>query len=190
MGIGALTKKKASRVIGIDSSTNSIAFAVFEDGKPVQCGEVKFIGKTVFERLLDARKKVGALVAAGILRGDYVAVESTVMVRNHQTAIDMAYVLGAILSELMVNNPEVHKIAPISWQSGIGNPNLTTAEKDKIKNEFPGKSKQWYSNKGREIRKQRTLAIARNHFTIPDGSDNIGDAVGIALFINKTLVRS
>ena len=189
MGIGSLTKKKARRVIGIDSSTKSIAFAVFEDGKPLQCGEVTFVGKTVFERLLDAKNKVAALVAAGILRGDYVGVESTVMVRNHQTAIDMAYVLGAVLAELMVSNPEVHKFAPISWQSGIGNPNLTKTEKDQIINDYPGKSKAWYSDKGREIRKQRTLAIARNHFTIPDGSDNIGDAVGIALFIQKTLTR-
>ncbi len=110
------------------------------------------------------------------------------MVRNVQVAIDLAYVYGAIIGELMAFNPQVHKIAPISWQSGIGVPNLKTAEKQAIRDEFPGKSKTWYQNKGRQIRKQRILDIAQTHFVIPDGSDNIGDAVGIALHL-LTLTR-
>jgi Holliday junction resolvasome RuvABC endonuclease subunit len=187
MSIGKLTKVKAQRVIGIDASTNSLAFAVFEGDKPIQCGEIKFSGSTVFERLGDAKRKTRALVSAGVLKADYVAIESAVMVRNVQTAIDLAYVYGAILGELAAGTPNLHKVAPISWQSGIGNPNLKKAEKEKIQNDFPGKSKSWYQNKGRSIRKQRTLDIARNYFTISDGSDNVGDAVGIALFVSKNL---
>lgn len=187
MSVGKLTKVKAKRVIGIDASTNSLAFAIFDDNVPVQCGEVKFKGSTVFERLNDAKQKTRALVDAGVLRADYIAIESAVMVRNVQVAIDLAYVYGAILGELMASNPEVHKVAPISWQSGIGNPNLKKHEKEKIINDNPGKSKTWYSNKGRELRKQRTLEIARNYFAISDGSDNVGDATGLALFVSKTL---
>lgn len=185
----AMKKVKASRVIGIDASTKSLAFAVFENGKPVRCGEIRFNGSTVFERLKDAKRKTRLLVALGILKADYVAIESAVMVRNVQVAIDLAYVYGAIIGELMENNPEVHKVAPISWQSSIGNPNLKTHEKDAIKAEFPGKSKTWYANKGREIRKARTLAIAREYFEIADGSDNVGDAVGLALHVTKVLTR-
>jgi Holliday junction resolvasome RuvABC endonuclease subunit len=190
MGIGNLTKVKAKRVIGIDASTNSLAFAIFEGEKPISCGEVVFKGSTVFERLKDAKKKTRALVEADILKADYVAIESAIMVRNVQTAIDLAYVYGAIIGELMALNPQVHKIAPISWQSGIGNPNLKPAEKAEIQNLFPGKSKSWYQNKGRQIRKQRTLDIARDFFDIPTGSDNIGDAVGLALHASRTLTRS
>lgn len=189
MSIGQLTKVKAARVIGIDASTNSLAFAIFENGKPVRCGEVFFNGSTVFERLDDAKRKTKALVDAGVLRGDYVAIESAIMVRNIQTAIDLAYVYGAIIGELMAFNPQVHKVAPISWQSGIGNPNLKKAEKDALQKANPGKSKTWYQNKGREIRKQRTLDIARKHFKIPSDSDNIGDAVGLALYVTETLTR-
>jgi hypothetical protein len=111
------------------------------------------------------------------------------MVRNIQVAIDLAYVYGAIIGELMAFNPQVHKVAPISWQSGIGNPNLKKHEKEAIQNEFPDKSKTWYSNKGREIRKQRTLDIARKYFEIPSNSDNIGDAVGLALYTVQNLTR-
>lgn len=189
MGIGQLTKVKAGRVCGIDASTNSLAFAIFENGVPIRAGEVKFKGSTVFERLLDAKQKVRILVDTGVLQADYIAIESAIMVRNVQVAIDLAYVYGAIIGELMRLNPEVHKVAPISWQSGIGNPNLKKAEKDAIQKEFPGKSKTWYQNKGREIRKARTLEIARQYFDIPSGSDNVGDAVGLALFVGKTLTR-
>lgn len=190
MGIGqALTKVKAKRVCGIDASTNSLAFAVFEGETPIYCGEVKFQGSTVFERLKDAKRKTRALVEAGYLKADYIAIESAVMVRNVQTAIDLAYVYGAIIGELMAFNPQVHKVAPISWQSGIGNPNLKKAEKEQIQKDFPGKSKTWYQNKGREIRKQRTLNIAKEYFEVPNNSDNIGDAVGIALHTARTLTR-
>lgn len=189
MGIGALTRVKAKRVIGMDCSTNSLAFAIFEGETPITCGEVHFKGSTVAERLSDAKHKTKALVESGVLQADYIAIESAIMVRNVQVAIDLAYVYGAILGELMEMNPEVHKVAPISWQSGIGNPNLKKAEKDKIMAEFPGKSKTWYQNKGREFRKQRTLTIAREFFEIADGSDNVGDAVGIALFSSRQLTR-
>lgn len=190
MGIGAtMTKVKAQRVIGIDASTNSLAFAVFEGETPIKCGEIKFKGSNVFERLKDAKRKTRGLVKAGVLKGDYIAIESAIMVRNVQTAIDLAYVYGAILGELGLATNNLEKVAPISWQSGIGNPNLKTAEKAAIQAEFPGKSKTWYQNKGREIRKARTLAIAREYFDIADGSDNVGDAVGIALFASRRLTR-
>ena len=182
-----MVKPKATRVIGIDASTNSLAFAIFEGETPIQCGEIKFKGSSVFERLKDAKRKTKALVDAGVLVGDYIVIESAIMVRNVQTAIDLAYVYGAILGELGMATKQLEKVAPISWQSGIGNPNLKTAEKAAIQAEFPGKSKSWYQNKGREIRKGRTLAIARQYFAIADGSDNVGDAVGIALFASRKL---
>lgn len=189
MSLGQLSKTTAKRVIGIDASTNSLAFAIFENDKPIKCGEIFFEGPTVFDRLKDAKKKTRALVQSGVLKADYIAIESAVMVRSVSVAIDLAYVYGAILSELMDFNPQVHKVAPISWQSGIGNPNLKTSEKEAIKKANPGKSKSWYQNKGREMRKQRTLDIARQYFVIPSDSDNIGDAVGLALFVNNSLTK-
>lgn len=189
MNIERLVKQEAERVIGIDASTNSLAFAIFEGETPIQVGEILFNGSTVFERLKDAKLKTKALVDAGVLKADYVAIESAIMVRNVQTAIDLAYVYGAILGEVMEGNPEVHKVAPISWQSAIGNPNLKKHEKDAIQIAFPGKSKSWYQNKGRLIRKERTLEIAREFFDIPSNSDNMGDAVGLALYVSRNLTR-
>lgn len=191
MTIGTkMTTVKAKRVCGLDASTNSLAFAIMEGERPIKCGEIKFNGRTPFERLKDARRKVRALVRAGTFNDvDFIAIESAIMVRNVQVAIDLAYVFGAIIGELSDVCKELHKVAPISWQSGIGNTNLKKHEKEQIEKEFPGKSKTWYANKGREIRKARTLKIAREYFEIADGSDNVGDAVGIALFSSRALTR-
>lgn len=192
MGITqVMTKVKAKRVCGLDCSTKTLAFAIVEGETPIKCGEITFNGSTPFERLKDARRKVRALVRAGTFDGvDFVAIESAIMVRNVQVAIDLAYVYGVVIGELSDVCKELHKVAPISWQSGIGNPNLKTAEKVAIQNEFPDKSKTWYQNEGRKIRKARTLAIARDYFRIDDGSDNVGDAVGIALFSSRVLTRT
>lgn len=185
-----MTRVKAKRVCGLDASTNSLAFAIMEGETPIKCGEIKFKGSTPFERLKDARRKIRALVRAGTFDGvDYIAIESAIMVRNIQTAIDLAYVYGAIISEMSEVCKELHKVAPISWQSGIGVPNLKKPEKEAIMKEFPGKSKSWYQSKGRLIRKARILEIARSYFEIADGSDNVGDAVGIALFSARVLTR-
>lgn len=190
MGIGAtMTRVKAQRVIGIDASTNSLAFAVFEGETPIKCGEIKFNGSNVFERLKDAKRKTRGLVKAGVLKGDYIAIESAIMVRNVQTAIDLAYVYGAILGELGLATNNLEKVAPISWQSYYGVPNLKAHEKIAIQEEFPGKSKTWYQNKGRQIRKQRILDKSRKYFEIADGSDNVGDAVGIAYYVANKLTR-
>jgi len=166
-----------------------LAFAIFDGEKPVKAGEVRFKGANVFERLGHAKKLVRAMIKSGELKADYIAIESAIMVRNVQVAINLAYVYGAVMSELMECSPKVEVVAPISWQTGIGNPNLKKAEKEQIILDNPGKSKTWYQNKGRLIRKQRTLDIARKYFNIADDSDNVGDAVGLALYTSRVLTR-
>lgn len=191
-----LKKHKVVRALGIDCSTKSLAYACFEGDKPLYCGEIFFEGNTVFERLKDARVKTQALLNSSDIMGtdgfraDYVAIEAAVAVKNVKVVIQLAYVYGAVMSVLMQNGANVVEVAPITWQSYIGNPNLKTAEKDQIKKDNPGRSASWYSNAGRLFRKQRTLEFARQHFTIESGSDNIGDAVGVAYFAANKLTRT
>ena len=65
--VEAITKVKANRVMWIDASTNSLAFAVIEGETPIRCGEINFDGSTAFERLKDASRKIRALVEAGVI---------------------------------------------------------------------------------------------------------------------------
>ena len=47
MSLASLKKVKAHRILGVDASTNSIAFCIFEDGQVVSYGEVQFEGASV-----------------------------------------------------------------------------------------------------------------------------------------------
>jgi len=167
-------------VIGIDCSTNSLAFSVFEGKTLIKFGEIFFKGDTVFHRAADARRKMQAL--AQEFDVSLVAIEKTIFARSIDTAIKMAYVAGTVISCLVEDHAEVIEIAPISWQSGIGNPNLTNAEKLKLKADFPGKSKTWYQTKGREIRKNRTKQWVKKEFGIDIESDNVTDAIGVGYY--------
>ncbi|SRR6266540_2608447 len=189
MNFTELTKRKAGRVIGIDCSTHSLAFAIFDDSKPATCGEVFFTGSNIYERLNDARLKTQMLVDNGVLVGDYVGMEAAIAGKSSQVTIKLSYVFGAVLSVLMQNKMEVSTVAPITWQSYIGNPNLKKDEKEQLRTNSPGHKDSWYQNEGRKMRKQRTLEFARKYFKIESGSDNVGDAVGIAFYTNEQLTR-
>lgn len=189
MSLAQLTKHKAGRVIGIDCSTQSLAYAIFENNKPVLCGEVMFKGADIYERLNDARRKTQALVDSGVLVGDYIGMEAAIAAKSGAVTIKLSYVYGAVLGVLMQNKMEVNTVYPITWQTYIGNPNLKTAEKDKLREDNPDRKASWYQNEGRKMRKQRTLDFARQFFTIPSNSDNVGDAVGIAYYTSEELTR-
>lgn len=181
--LAALSKRRAVRVMGIDCSTRSLAFAIFDRLEPVRCGEIFFNGSNLYERLNDAHNKVPALVDDGLLVADYVAMEGAILVGNNaRTGISLAYVYGAVMGGLMKGGMEVVNVGPITWQTYIGNPNLKKPEKEAIRAANPGKSESWYKNAGREFRKQRTLTFAKQFFDIDTDSDNVGDAVGIAWY--------
>jgi Holliday junction resolvasome RuvABC endonuclease subunit len=190
-----IKKPKVTRTLGIDCSTKSLAYACFEGDTPLYCGEIFFEGSNVFARLNDARAKTQAILDSpdmlGVdgFRADYVAIEAAIAVKNVKTAIVLAYVYGAVMGVLMQNGAEVVEVPPITWQSAIGNPNLKTFEKEKIKADNPGKSKSWYQNAGRQLRKARTLEFAKKYFNIPSDSDNIGDAVGVAWYAANKLTK-
>lgn len=188
-GLAGLKKVTANRVMGIDCSTNSFAWAIIDKGTMVSYGEVMFEGSTVFERLNDARHKISRLMALNLFRADFVCIEAAVMVRSIGVAIKLAYVYGAVMSVLLENKAKVVEATPVAWQSYIGNKNFTKAEKETLKKDFPGKSASWYSNKSREIRKMRTLIWAREQFGVRTESDNVGDACGLAYYAYHNLTN-
>lgn len=189
MGLASLVKPTASTVTGLDCSTKSLAWATFTDGKPISCGEITFTGTTIFERLQDARLKVRALLDLGIISGDYIVIEAAIMAKSANTAIDLAYIYGAVISEVGSNGQPVEKVYPITWQSFIGVPNLTKAEREDIKSKTPDRKPSWYQNEGRKIRKARIMDWASQYFTLNDHfTDNVTDAIGIAYYVSQKMV--
>ena len=173
-------------VTGLDCSTNSIAFCTMRQGAPTTWGEIKLNGADIYEKIHDAKLKVGQL--SDSLDSDAIALEAAIMVRSPHTAISLAYVYGAVLGELMDTNKHVFDIAPISWQSLIGNKLWTKAEKDQIKSDFPGRSPSWYTNKMRQMRKQRTIDWVFDTYRVNLSSDNVADAFGLAYYADRKLI--
>ena len=188
MSLAKLKKIKARRVLGIDASTNSVAFCIFHDDAPVSYGEIMLEGSDVYERIVDAKRKIAAVKRTGILDVDFIAIEAGVVVKSTHTGIKMAYVFGVIMAELLTDEVDIIEVHPISWQSYIGNKNFTKVQKEEVKKEFPGKSESWYKNKIRAIRKDKTLQFVRDKGIITD-SDNVADAAGIAWFAVNNLMR-
>lgn len=178
-------KRRPNRILGVDASTNTIAFCLIEDKTPVKWGEITFKGSNVYDRILDAKRKVRAFKAE--LDYDFLAIEAAVMVRSANTGLKMAYVFGAIMGELVTDSVMVKEVAPISWQSYIGNKNFTKAQKEEVRKQFPGKSENWYKNKVREIRKQKTMDFVKD-LGVSTVNDNVADATGIAWFAANELV--
>jgi len=178
-------KKHHHKVLGIDASTNTIAFCLMDGNNPVKWGEITFSGANVYERILDAKRKVRAFKAE--LDYDFVAIEKAVMVRSAHTGIIMAYIFGAIMGELLDDGIEVKEVPPITWQSYIGNKNFTNVQKAEVKKEFPGKSDNWYKNHIRKMRKQKTMDFAKT-LDVNTTNDNVGDSVGIAWYAVNELI--
>ena len=185
MGLADLIKPKAHRVIGIDASTNSVAFAIIDDGKLAMYGKIDIRGHDIYEKIYDARKKVKAMKKH--LRSDYIAIEGAVFVQSPDVVIKLSYVYGSIISQLMSDGTKVVTVIPTTWQNYVGNKTFKKEDKAKLKLEFPGKSDTWYSNKIRETRKQRTLDFVNDKFNIHLEDNDVGDAIGIAYYTYNNL---
>ena len=185
MSLAKLAKIKSHKVLGIDASTNSLAFCLMQDKKAIKWGEIQFEGDDVYQRILDAKRKIRSF--KNELDTDFVVMEAAISVKSVHTGIKMAYVFGAIMGELLNDNIEVHEVHPITWQSYLGNKNFTKAEKQAVKDEFPGKSETWYKGKIREIRKGKTISFVRS-MGIETESDNVADAAGIAWYAVNEIV--
>lgn len=186
--LAALHKSSGTRVLGIDASTQSIAFCLFDGPAPIYYGEINFEGADVYERILDAKKKIRALKSEIFKQIDFVAIEAAVVVKSVHVGIKMAYVFGAIMAEILEDHTKVVEVHPISWQSYIGNKNFTKAEKQAVKDEFPGKSDNWYKVKIRDIRKHKTLQYMSEKGIITE-SDNVADSAGLAWYAVNNLLR-
>jgi hypothetical protein len=186
--LAALHKTMGKRVLGVDASTQSIAFCLFDEDVPIYYGEIFFEGADVYERILDAKRKIHSLRSEIFKELDYVAIEAAVVVKSVHIGIKMAYVFGAIMGEILDDNTKVVEVHPISWQSYIGNKNFTKVEKEAVRKEFPGKSDNWYKAKVRDIRKHKTLQHMSEKGIITT-SDNVADAAGLAWFAVNNLSR-
>ena len=187
MSLAKLAKPKANTVLGIDSSTNSFAFCIF-DGAPVKWGKVNFNGTTIYDKIVDAHQKTEAV--RDLIEVDYICIESAIMVRSQDVAIKMAMIVGAVVSALANKKEMIVTVPPSAWQPYIGNKNFSKIEKDQLRIDYPSKSDVWYRNKSRDIRKQRTMNFFNDRYGVNVTDHDVADSMGIAYYAYNKLVNS
>lgn len=170
--------KKPKRFCAIDASTNSLAFAIFEDARIIACGKIKFEGITTYDKVMDAAKKTKAFFDK--FDFDTIIIEHTVFMNSPKTAAQLAMVQGALLGAASMSGvKKIGSVSPMTWQNFIGNKKLTKEEKHEIQKKNPGKSVSWFKNEERNVRKQRTINFININYDKQLEDDDVADACAI-----------
>ena len=181
MGImSSLHENPARSIMGIDASTQSLAFAVFNDRELIKYGKINFTGNSTYDRLADSQAKILAL--SDDFDVDYIAIEKAIMVRSTDVAIKLGMAVGVIIASVLNAGTEVVEVAPISWQSYIGNTNYNKMKKGEVRAIFPDKSESWIRNEIRARRKRFTTDYFNKKFEINVDDDDVSDSIGIAWY--------
>jgi Holliday junction resolvasome RuvABC endonuclease subunit len=187
MTLASLKKTQANRVLGIDASTNSIAFCLMENDVPLKWGKINIIGNDIYEKIYDAKVKMSVMLDE--LKSDYIVVEGAILVRSPDAVIKLSYVYGVVIAELMSTGASVITISPTSWQAYIGNKNPTKEEKAAIRLKSPGYADSWYKTQIRNMRKQRTVDYFNKKYNLSLDDFDVADSFGIAHYANKVLTE-
>lgn len=174
---------KPRTIIAVDASTNSMAFSVFEDGRLIKYGKIRFVGTDALYKAGDACKKAIPFFKA--FRSDAIILESAIYSNSPKTAMQLSLVQGAIIAAAQVAGIKIVKtITPMEWQNHISNRLLTKEEKRQIVDKNPGKSSSWYKGKEREVRKQRTIDHINKRYKIDVSDDDVADSIGVGTYVN------
>lgn len=167
-------------ICSIDASTNSLAFAIFNEDKLVKFGKIKFSGINTYAKVFDSARKCVSFFENYKDEIDAIVIEHTVYLNSPKTAADLALVQGALLGAAAQNGIRIAgSINPIAWQTFLGNGKLNKEEKISIRNDNPGKSESWYKSFEREFRKLRTIKITNISYDIDNHDNDVSDAIGI-----------
>jgi len=187
MTLASLKKTQANRVLGIDASTNSIAFCLMENDIPLKWGKINLAGNDIYEKIYDAKIKMSVMLNE--LKSDYIVVEGAILVRSPDAVIKLSYVYGVVIAELMSTGAKVITISPTAWQAYIGNKNPTKDEKSAVRVKNPGYADSWYKTQLRNMRKQRTVDYFNSKYRLSLEDFDVADSFGIAHYANKVLTE-
>lgn len=169
---------RPNKICSIDSSTNSLAFAIFENKKLIRYGKINFAGNNIFSKIADASRKTGALLTQFEI--DAIVIEHSVFMNSPKTMSELSMVQGALLGS--AGNSGIRtagSINPITWQTFIGNGKLSINDKKAIVDQNPGKSKSFYKQVERDLRKMKTINFVNTYYDISVSDHDVADAIGV-----------
>ena len=167
------------RICAIDASTNSLAFAVYENKNLKEFGKINFEGSDIYQKVGDAAVKTKAYFK-DFMNAEAIVIEHTVFMNSPKTAADLALVQGALLgAAAMCGITTVGRVSPITWQNYLGNKRLTKEEQLLLRSKNPGKSDSWYKTYERQFRKERTIKLIEINYDKTINDNDVADACGI-----------
>jgi len=185
---GAETQPKT--ICAIDASTNSLAFALFVGNELESIGKIYFEGNNIYEKVMDAGKKVKAFfdIYGGF---EAIVIEHTVFMNSPKTAADLALVQGAILGSAGQSGTKIiGRVSPITWQIFMGNGKISKEEQLLIRSQNPGKSDSYYKAHERMLRKERTIKFININYDRTITDNDVADACGIGHWAVKNWDRA
>lgn len=172
-------RTRPERFCSIDASTNSMAFAYFENGNLIKYGKIKYMGADIYEKISDTSRKTKSFFE-NFEDLTHMVIEQVIYLNSPKTAANLAMSHGALVSSANLSGiKRVASVSPMQWQNWTGNKRLTAEEKEKIRNSNPGKTNSWYKSQERLFRKQRTMRFVNEKFDIKVDDDDVADAIAI-----------
>jgi Holliday junction resolvasome RuvABC endonuclease subunit len=119
---------RSGRVLSIDPSTNSIAFAVMEYDKLLAWGKVQLPKGDFPDKFRVINATIPLLIKQH--KPTHFVVEQSIYIQNPNTSRSLAYINGCIFSAAVrAGHKKVSDIVPITWKAGIGYKRVSAGEK-------------------------------------------------------------
>jgi Holliday junction resolvasome RuvABC endonuclease subunit len=183
-----LLSNHPKNICAIDASTNSLAFAIFNEKSLVACGKINFKGMDTYSKVGDAARK--SLSFFEKFEIDAIVIEHTVFMNSPKTAADLALVQGSLLGAArIVGVKRFGSVSPITWQNYIGNKKLDKMEKLEIARQNPNKAASTLKSIEREFRKQKTIRFVNSYYDKNISDNDVADAVAIGHYAINNLVK-
>lgn len=172
------------RILSVDCSTKSFAYSIMLEGTVEEYGEIYFVGSELHKRLVDARRKMEALLPDLVEKNiDMIVFEDVVTVRSVKTAASMAKMFGVAISVLLEIPANLVLVKPLEWQTPLGVKSPAgEARRELIKGHTELKTKSQIDKFIREYRKKKIMELVEEQTGIATDSDNISDAIAIGIF--------
>lgn len=170
---------KPSSFCSVDASTNSLAYAYFNNEKIEHYGKIKFFGNDIYDKIVDTSHKTKAFFSR-FENLDYMIIEQVIYLNSPKTAANLAMSHGAVVAAAALTGIDhIASVSPMQWQNWTGNKRLTVDEKKKIRETNPDKSESWYKSQERLFRKQRTMRFVNEKYNLKIDDDDVADAIAI-----------
>lgn len=171
------------RVIGVDPSSNALAFSVMDrvgkKSKLIVAGKINLPDGHINDKFLFIGKIVPLMIT--MYKPDRLVIEQSIYIQNAQTMRILAGINGHIMGKALESNIDVEDVPPMTWKSWLGYKRIMKFEKDKYIKEMGKKEANKFMNFERKERTRRIVIKKLPEAEIIKDHDVI-DAVAISMW--------